>query len=274
MIKLVILCLAFSTISLVSKEINVGIFDFYPASFKDNQGNYQGFYIDLINEIAKDNNWEIKYHYSSLNDNLNKLRSGELDLMPGLIINDSRLSFLDFSSSYILTGWSSFNYNKKYKINGVKDLIGLRIGLIKNDINNEMFLSLFSDNKLTPKIKFYDSFSEMLQEIRKDSIVGGIFRNLLYEWKDPEDQIVTSPIKFPITESFFAAPKGKNEDLLFVIDSTLKVWKSQDDSQYYSILDKWINPKPDYFRYIISISLILIFIIFTYFLYRIYKKKK
>lgn len=274
MIRLILLFLAVTSISLFSKEINVGIFDFYPASFKDNKGNFQGLYIDLINEIAKDNNWEIKYHYSSLNENLNKLRNNELDLIPGLVVDYSRLSYLDFSSSYILTGWSSFNYNQKYRINDVKDLIGLRIGLIKNDVNNELFLNLFSDNRLTPKIKFYDSFSEMLQEIRKDSIVGGIFRNLLYEWKDPEDQIVTSPIKFPITESFFAAPKGKNEELLFVIDSTLKVWKSQDDSKYYSILDKWINPKPYYFRNIISISLILTFIIFTYFLYKIYKKKK
>ncbi len=262
-----------STILLLSKEVKVGVFDFYPAFFKDKDGNIKGIYIDLIDEIARINNWKITYSYSSLNDNFNKLRNGQLDIMPGLIINEERLTFLDFSHVSVLNAWSSFNCNKKYKIKSVNDLNNKRIGLIKNDINNEPFLAILLDKHVIVQIKYYNEFSELLPEIKKDSIVGGFFRNLYYEWTDPENIVVPSGIKFPIKESFFCVPKGKNSDILFVIDSNLSQWKNDENSKYYEILDKWINPKPDYFRYIISISLILVFISFTYFLYRIYKKR-
>jgi len=272
--KIILILFLGAFLSSFSRQVNVGVFDFRPASFKDENGRLKGLYIDLIDAIAKENDWEIIYHYDSFHVNLNKLRSGKLDLMPGIIVNKERLTFLDYSSASILTGWSSFNHNKKYKIRDIKDLDNKKIGFLKNDANNEVFLSLFSDNNITPRIKYYDEFTQMLNDIRLDSIVGGIFRNIYYEWEDPKKMIVPSNIKFPITESFFAVPKGKNNDLLQSIDLSLSNWKSDNNSTYYKILDKWLNPQADFFKNIISISLILIFIIFTYFLYRIYKKSK
>jgi len=273
MIKLILIISIISSIFLYSKEVKVGVYDVHPACFKDKDGEIKGIYIDILNEISKTKNWKITYSYSSLNDNFNKLRTGELDIMPGLIINEERLTFLDFSKVPVLSAWSSFNCNKKYNIKSVDDLKNKRIGLIKNDINNEPFLAILLDKQVIVQIKYYNEFSEMLKKKKKDSIVGGFIRNLYYEWTDPENIVVPSGIKFSLKESYFCVPKGKNSDILFVIDSNVSQWKNDENSKYYEILDKWINPKPDYFRYIISISLILVFISFTYVLYRIYKKR-
>lgn len=259
--------------NLFSEEINVGLYDLYPACFMDKDSSVQGIYVDIINEIGKINNWQIKYHFATLNENLNKLRNQEIDLMPGLLINDARLTFLDFSTATLLSGWSSFNHNKKYKIQSIEDLADKRIGLVKNDANIEQFLSMFYKKRITPKVKYYDDFSQMLVEIRNDSVVGGIFRNLFYEWQDPQNTIIPSPIKFDIEESNFAVPKGKNAHILSTINLTISSWKDDNNSKYYEILDKWVNPQVDYFRYIVVSALILIFIAFTFFLFRIYKKR-
>jgi len=273
MIKLILFISIISSIFLYPKEIKVGVYDFYPSCFKDKDGEIKGIYIDVLNEISKTKNWEIAYSYSSLNDNFNKLRNGELDLIPGLVKNDERLTFIDFSTIPILSGWSSFHYNKKYKIESIADLENKRVGLVKNDVNNEPFLEILFENKVTVQIKYYDEFSEMLPEIKNDSVVGGIFRSLLYEWQDPDNIVIPSIIKFQVSDNYIAVPKGRNQDIIYSIDSILNQWKSDENSKYYEILDKWINPKPDYLKNIIILLLILTFSTFTYFLYRIYKKR-
>jgi len=163
--------------------------------------------------------------------------------------------------------------NKKYKIESIADLENKRVGLVKNDVNNEPFLEILFENKVTVQIKYYDEFSEMLPEIKNDSVVGGIFRSLLYEWQDPDNIVIPSIIKFQVSDNYIAVPKGRNQDIIYSIDSILNQWKSDENSKYYEILDKWINPKPDYLKNIIILLLILTFSAFTYFLYRIYKKR-
>lgn len=275
MIKQITILLFLSSIFLFGREVKVGIYDLYPASFMNKDGEIKGIYIDIINDIAKQNNWKVDYQFSSFNETINKLRKGEIDLVPGLVKTDERLTFLDYSEVTLLSGWSSFNYNRKYKIKSIKDLSNKRIALIKNDVNNEIFMDLLNEAKVEVHIKYYNEFSQMLPEIKNDSIVGGIFRNLYFEWTDPDNIIIPSPIRFPMNESHFCVPKNTNEDILIALDQEIEKWKKDKDSPYYTILNKWLNNNDnDYFTYIVLFALVIIFITFSYFLYKIYKKRK
>lgn len=273
MIKLILFILITSSVFLYTKEITVGVYDMYPASFKDKDGEIKGIYIDVINDVAKCNKWNVRYHYSTFNELINLLRNGKIDLVPGLVKTEERIAFFDFSNETLLSGWSSFNYNKKFNIKSIKDIDDKIIGLIKNDVNNEVFLELLLDSNVSPSIKYFNEFSDMLPEIRNGFILGGIFRNFYTEWEDPENIIISSAIKFPINESYFCVPKGKNKDLLEAIDQEIHLWKQDKNSIYYTSINKWINQDTDYSRYIVIIALLLIFSAFTYFLYRIYKKR-
>lgn len=50
--------------------VRVDVFQFAPLIFLDDKGNAQGVFVDVIEEIAGEENWNIEYVYGTWNDGL------------------------------------------------------------------------------------------------------------------------------------------------------------------------------------------------------------
>lgn len=239
--RITIILFLLLSIQLNARDVVIGVYDMYPACFRDTDGNVKGIYIDVFNAMAKKYNWQVQFYFSTFNDVYKKLRDGELDLVPGLVRTDERAIFLDFSAKSILQSAPSFDHNKKYQIKSVKDLNNLRVGLIKGDVNNEKFIKLCLDNNVTPRFIYYDDFAELLLHIKYDSVVGGIFKNFYRRnYDDLQGLIVESPIKFATVTAHICTKKGTNSDLLLIINQQIGDWKEDKNSIFYDILDYWI----------------------------------
>ena len=61
------------------KEITVGYYENKPLIFQNEQNIADGFFADIIRYIAGEEDWELNYIYGTWNENLERLKSGEID---------------------------------------------------------------------------------------------------------------------------------------------------------------------------------------------------
>jgi len=227
-----------------AKVVTLGVYENYPACYRDKNGEYNGIYVDILNEIAKQENWEIKYYYNSWSNCLDKARKSQLDLVCALLYTEERSLYLKYSNVPALTRISSFKTNKYNVVKSIQDLEGKKIGIIRSDANSELLIKLCLDNSVNPIIVYYNHFSEVLLEIKKNNLIGGIF--ITYNNKYDDDEIIESSISFGPRSSFFASSKNTDPDIINKIDKYLTIWKDDRNSIYYKILDNYLNNKSAY----------------------------
>ena len=67
------------------KTINVAFSSNYPPyTYIDKNNNQTGYYFELMNAIANDLNYNVKYHTTNWPGPLNALINGDVDLVPGM----------------------------------------------------------------------------------------------------------------------------------------------------------------------------------------------
>lgn len=99
-----------------AREIRVGVYSNEPKIFLDKNGNADGIFPDLLDEIASKEKWQIKYVPCEWQQCLEMVKAGELDLMPDVASNESRLAVFDFHKTPSLNSWSVIYSNPKVKI--------------------------------------------------------------------------------------------------------------------------------------------------------------
>lgn len=95
-----ILLLIFSFSSINSQELLCGIAAGFPPYQYDIDGEVTGFDADIARLIFSELDVEYKFIQSEWDAVFNKLRTGNIDLIVGMEVNDIRKKFFDFSTSY------------------------------------------------------------------------------------------------------------------------------------------------------------------------------
>ncbi|AEF25454.1 glutamine ABC transporter, glutamine-binding protein/permease protein [Streptococcus parauberis KCTC 11537] len=72
-----------------------------PFEYKDSDQVYKGIDVDIINEVAKRQNWDYKMTYPGFDAAVNAVQSGQADaLMAGTTITEERQKVFNFSDPY------------------------------------------------------------------------------------------------------------------------------------------------------------------------------
>jgi ABC-type amino acid transport substrate-binding protein len=184
---------AILTAAKAQNVVKVGAFNFFPAIFQDTDGVVKGFYVDALNELGKKENIKFVYIYGSWDEGLERIKTGEVDILTSVAITEERLNYMDYSATPLLTVWSEVYVNPKSEINGILDLEGKTIAVMKSDFNG-IFLKQLTD-KLNIKCEFIETadFEEVFKLISKKKVDAGVVNNtfgvpksdeygLLFEW--------------------------------------------------------------------------------------------
>ena len=70
--------------------IIVGVYNNSPKIFSDATGKPQGIFIDIIQEVAEQNNWILKFKQGEWDDLFIQLKNGEIDVLPDMAISAER----------------------------------------------------------------------------------------------------------------------------------------------------------------------------------------
>jgi len=77
-----------------------GEVDWGPFDFVDEQGNYSGVANDYLNVISERTGLQFQVETHSFNELLNKLRAGDVDLLPAVFYSEERSKFSNFTTKY------------------------------------------------------------------------------------------------------------------------------------------------------------------------------
>ncbi|NLW76511.1 MAG: amino acid ABC transporter substrate-binding protein, partial [Methanomicrobiales archaeon] len=95
-------CCPFAT----AREVRIAQTELKPTLFTDEQGNPAGFIVDLIEDLAKKEGYDVIWIRGTLSESWDRLSSGEIDLIPAVTVTSERLKMYDFTNESVMSIWS------------------------------------------------------------------------------------------------------------------------------------------------------------------------
>lgn len=237
-----VLLLLLSGISLSAAEpkvVRIGAFNFYPGIFKDTDGVVKGFYVDALADIAQRENIKFEYVYGSWNEGLERIKSGEVDVLTSVAFTEERAAFLDYTVTPLLTVWGELYTPLESEIDGIREVHGKKIAIMEGDYNARNFIDLVEKFDIPCEFVPMPGFDDVFRAVATRKVDAGVVNNTFGAAKQKEYGLRSTGVVFNPFDIFFAVAKGKNQPLLSLLENNLTSWRHQADSPFKKALEKW-----------------------------------
>lgn len=224
-----------------NRIVKVGLYENAPKIFTDPFGKAAGIFADLIESIARDEDWEIQYVPGTWGEGLDRLQRGEIDLMPDVAHSAERETIFSFPSVPVLSSWYQIYARKGSKIQSILDLAGKRIVVLERSVQQDSFSRLaegFGLHVTLVPLPDYQASFEMVARGEADAAITNRFYGMMHV---KQYGLEDTSVIFEPSNLFFAAPKDRNQTLLAAIDARLTSMKQDPDSVYYRSLKRWTS---------------------------------
>lgn len=204
-------------------EVIIGVkTDTYPFGYKDKNGNFAGYDVDLANMIGREifgQDGKVKFVPVTASDRLMKLFSEDVDMIVATMsITPTRLQIIDFSNPYYIAG-ESLLVRQGSKIKGLRDLNGKK-AIIVFGTSSEASLRAAVPNVGIIGYKTYDEAVKGLKQGKAEAIVSDDTILLGYALKDAS--LVLLPKRYSKEPYAVAFRKGtESDDLVRVVNKVI-----------------------------------------------------
>ncbi len=223
-----------------SRIIRVGAFDNYPVIFKDTDGKYKGLYVDLLTEIGRQENIEFEYVAGTWSDGLERIKSGEVDMLTSVGYSNERSTFMDYTKTPVLKVWGEVYSLPSANIKGVLDLANKKVAIMKNDINATNFKNLATKFGVNCQYVELDNYASVFDSVKNGTVDSGVAGVTFGLANYKKYNLISTGIIFDPIDLYFTVTKVKNHDLLDILDKHLSSWEGQNDSVYSQSKLKWL----------------------------------
>jgi signal transduction histidine kinase len=230
--------------SQTKRVVRVGVSNNNPVGIHGNGGPPSGLVIDIIEDIAKHEGWQLKYVETIWPNLMKLLKNGGIDLLGGMAYTGKRAKQFDFSSEVVISNWGVLYKNKSTIIDGIVDVAGKKIALIPKGVHTvalKRTADSFGLKYQSLPAKGYGHTLEMVSSGEAD--VGVVSRTFHISHGHKYTALPTNVILNPV-KLMFAAPLGKGGGLLDRIDVHLKRQKNDPKSVYSMSTQRWFSVSP------------------------------
>ena len=245
-IRSALLCLAAAPVLVLAGtpggpgvHLRVGLYQNPPKIFLDAAGQPAGIFIDVLRAVANQEDWTLEYVPGSWAEGLDRVATGEIDLMPDVAFTSEREELYDFHREPVLSDWFQVYARRGSGIRSILDLDGRRVAVVEHSLQQESLAKLAGGLGLKPKLVAEPDYTAAFSAVARgqaDAVVASRFSGTLAA-RDP--RIEDTAIIFNPTRIFFAARHGLAPDVLKAIDRHLKEMKTDSSSVYYDSLRRW-----------------------------------
>ena len=223
-----------------SKVYKVGVDNTYPPFEFTQNGKLVGIDVDLINAIAKDQDFNIEIEQMDFSGIIPAMQAKMLDIgMGGMSITDKRKETVDFSDPFFAAGVSLVVADNNQDINSLDDLSGKKV-VVKNGTVGAAFANSHNDEYGYSIIQVSDSAS-MFQEV-----TNGTADALMEDYPVISYAIATGGLKLKTVGERLTGDnygisvlKGANDELLEKINDGLANLK--ENGEYEKIIATYLE---------------------------------
>jgi signal transduction histidine kinase len=224
-----------------SRIVTVGVYENAPKVFTSEDGKPSGVFIDVIEQISKTEGWNLKYVSGTWGEGLDRVKKGEIDLMPDVAYTADREKIYSFHKIPVLSSWYQVYAPKGSNIRSILDLKEKRILVLERSVQEAAFVKLnkgFGLNSTLIPVPDYKTMFEIVARGDADAAITNRFYGIMHAKKYG---IEDTTLIFEPSDLFFAATKGDPKSLLDTIDSRLSDLKKDSQSTYYVSLKRWTS---------------------------------
>ncbi|MDZ4860367.1 MAG: SpoIIE family protein phosphatase [Candidatus Hydrogenedentes bacterium] len=222
-------------------HVGAGIYENQPMVFLDQDGKAAGLQVDVLDDIAQQENWEIEYVFGTWQECLERLDRGEIDLLLDIGYSEERAEKMDFSSEAIISTWAQIYTQPGSDMRFIPDLEGKTIAVMRNDVHALPLQRLLGDFGITANYVEFDDYKDSMQAVEHRRVDAGLFSRIAGLRLESTYGVRRSPIVLDPIQVRIAFPKGKNAEIRDAIDGNLRKQKRDPDSAYNRAVDRWLG---------------------------------
>lgn len=241
----------------------IGFFASPPLSSLGEDNNPEGLIVDLLNEISRQENFKIQWVFDDWTNLMALFKRNEIDMMTSVGFTDERSVFMAYSKNSFITVWGQVFLPSNTKIESIFDLDNKNIGILKDGVNGQRFISQCAQFEINCQIVQFDSYEEIFKSVASGKIDAGVSNNLVGNTYLSQYDLINSAIVFNPFQVYVTSPNNTSPFLLNVFDRYLSQWKDNLQSFYYTSRSKWLSPKIENKVPIVILYLIIGLLIFA-----------
>lgn len=212
---------------------------FAPFEFQNEDNEYVGIDVDLLNRAAEMQGFTIKFNFIGFSAALQALDGNQADgMIAGMSITDERKKSYDFSDSYFESGIQIAVKEGNDDITSYEDLDGKTVG-VKVGTESADFL-VDNQQKYGYEIKYFDAADQLYPAVNGGQIDALMDDYPVIGYAISQGQKLATPISKETGGQYgFAVRKGENPELIEMFNEALKEMKRT--GEYDEIVAKYIQ---------------------------------
>jgi len=238
---LIVLLLVSLSVRADERVVTVGVYENAPKIFTANTGKPAGIYIDVIEHIARNEGWRLRYVSGGWGENLDRLARGEIDLMPDVAYTAERGQLYSFHKVPVLSSWFQVYAPKEKNIRSLLDLNDKRILVLDRSVQEQAFVRLSQGFGLHTTLISVPDYTAMFALVANGEADAAVTNRFYGQMHAKRYNLEDTAVLFEPSDLFFATPKGDPQQVLAILDRHLTDLKKDPQSAYYASLKRWTS---------------------------------
>ncbi|PLX23865.1 MAG: hypothetical protein C0599_03360 [Salinivirgaceae bacterium] len=206
--------------------------------YVDENDNPRGFPLEILEELCKQEGVKIKWIKGSWPHLFEKLKIGEIDILPGTQVTDERKQYIDYLKTPLYTMWSELYISESSDFKNLSSLNGKAIALVIDDNNAIGFVNYIEGFNIDYDTVLFNSHEDAIRSLH-DGEVFAMAGPALRTLKNPFEGVKSSGLYFNPTDLSVSFPKNKNVELRDKLSKRLEVLKEDPGSIYYKLMRQY-----------------------------------
>ena len=258
-LALVASTLSFGQVAAQGETVRVGVYQNKPKIFIDENGQPGGFFVDMLNEIAQREGWNLVYVPCAWEECLAALEAGDIDLMPDVAISAEREERFDFHKTPVIESWSQVYAHPRINAESITDLKGKRVAVLAGSVQQAFLEQTMRGFGYVMEIVPVQSMDEAFALAGSGEVDAAVANHFFGDYYYLQYGLVKTPVVFNLVNLFYATAKGRNADLLDAVERWLTTWRKEPGTPYYTVLSNWVKPPavymlPQYIGWVLGIG--------------------
>ncbi|MBT4890002.1 MAG: transporter substrate-binding domain-containing protein [Rhodospirillales bacterium] len=225
------------------QAITFGLHMNKPLNFNDANGKPAGLVIDVFTHIAKEEGWKVTFSPCEWADCLNRLESGEIDVLSAIGYTSKREALYDFAATPLITNWGLVVTQTETHIQAITDLEDTTIAVMKRAGHTTALQELLKKFSVNVNYLEVDSFKDVLQSVNDKKADAGVINRLFASQFAHDYQVLQSPIIYNPIEIRYAFTKGEHTEMVKTVNRYLQSMRKDENSVYFRSLERWFGQR-------------------------------